>query len=96
MKIVGLKVWDKALTNATRQEIINEAIRICTEFPDIWGRGWSNFDWALGNAVRDIAYPNATRDISMTWNADDVLTSEELNDIKTKLGFNTDYVKTFK
>ena len=79
MKIVGLKVWDKALTNATRQEIIDESIRICAEFPDIWGRGWSNFDWALGNAVRDIAYPNATRDISMTWNADDVLTPDELD-----------------
>ena len=96
MKIIGLKVWDKALENATRQEIIDESIRICTDFPDIWGRGWSNFDWALGNAVRDIAYPKSTRDIAMTWNADDVLTSEELTVIKSKLGFNTDYIKTFK
>ena len=53
-------------------------------------------DWAIVNVVRDIAYPNSTRDISMTWNADDVLTKEELDNIKTTLGFQTDYVKTFK
>jgi hypothetical protein len=95
-KILGLKVWDKALENSTREQIIEESISICTEFPDVWGRGWSNFDWAIGNAVRDIAYPKSTRDIAMTWNADDVLTSEELDNIKTALGFKTDYTQTYK
>jgi hypothetical protein len=95
-KILGLKVWNKALENSSREDIINKSIEVCKEFPGIWGNGWSNFDWVLGNVVRDVAYPKSTRDIAMTWNADDVLTSDELEDIKKNLNFNSDYIKTFK
>lgn len=94
-KIIGLKVWDKALENSTREKIIEESIAVCTKFPDIWGPGWPNFDWALGNVVREVAYPNATRDIAMTWNADDVLTPNELEYIKNRLNFKQNYKKTF-
>lgn len=94
-KIIGMGVWEKALKNSSKENIIAEAIKIAKQFPNIWGYGWSNFDWALGNAVREIAYPNSTKDIATTWNADDVLTPEELENIKNILGFKTDYEKTF-
>ncbi len=94
-KILGLKVWNKALENSSREDIINKSIEVCKEFL-VSGNCWLNFDWALGRVVCDVAYPKSTRDIAMTWNADDVLTSDELEDIKKNLNFNSDYIKTFK
>ncbi len=95
-KIIGLSVWEIALKKMSKQDIIEKAIKISKQFPDIWGGSWSNFDWALGNAVREVAYPNSTKDIGMTWNADDVLTSEDLDYIKISLNIKTNYTQTFK
>ena len=79
----GLKHFDKALTIKSRQELINDAVTIATQFPDIWGSGWSNFVWAFGNAVAETL--NTKRDISQSYNLDEALTDVELQQVANTL-----------
>ena len=49
----GLKYWDAAVNAVGREALIEEALKIHNQFPDVWGYGWPNINWAMGNAVRE-------------------------------------------
>jgi len=76
----GLKYLDKAVAFVGMQVILDETIKIRKESPDIWGTGWSNVDWAFGNAWRDVLWKNklASGDIDSTENLDEALTPEQM------------------
>jgi hypothetical protein len=91
----GLKHWDKAVEMVGVQAIIDKAIAIHNDFPDVWGAGWRNFDWALGNAVREIACdPN--KQYAMSWNVNDVLTEEEMHAVAERCQFSGQYEPCWK
>jgi hypothetical protein len=72
----GLKYWDKAVDLVGRERVIEEAIAISQRYPDIWNGGWANFEWAIGNAVREAIDANGNP--QMTWNTNDVLDEAEM------------------
>jgi hypothetical protein len=91
LKKCGVKYFDEAVNNVGRKELLNRAVKICQEFPDTWGAGWRNFDWALGNAVRDCV--KSQGEFQMSWNVDEVLTGEEIAEVAVRLGFIDAYNK---
>ena|ERR1019366_4578537 len=88
----GLKYYDRALALCkNKQEIIDRAIAINKEMPDIWGPGWRNFDWALGNAIQEII--NNKNEFQMSFNVNDVLTDEEMKQVADACGFTGQYTQ---
>lgn len=85
----GLKFVDTAFASAGRQSIIDEAISISKSDPAIWGGGWSNVAWALGNAVINELNPNG--DLVQTWNVDEVLTDDEMTYVASALNITEPY-----
>jgi len=49
----GLKYFDKAVEKVGIQAILEKTVSFSKGSPDTWGRGWSNIDWAFGNAWRE-------------------------------------------
>ncbi len=92
-KRLGVRFFDEALTNVSRTELIREAMGIFRNNPGVWNPGWSNFDWALGNAVRD--HIRRQGDVPMTFNADEVLSDRELVYLSVHLQINTPYIPTW-
>jgi hypothetical protein len=89
----GLKYFDKAVELKCRQYIIDHAIEINKEFPDMWEVGWSNFRWAIGNAVREIVNPD--KEYPMSWNVDEALDDNEIKFIAEQLEFKGEYTPTW-
>ncbi len=82
-KRCGIKHFDEAVVKIGRETLVAETIKICKEFPVIWGRGWPNVHWALGNAVIDVL--NKRNEFRQTYNLDEVLTSDEMQKLSTEL-----------
>lgn len=73
----GLKYYDKAFEIRGRQQVIEDSIALAKkDGQKTWGGGWSNFDWCIGNVIREIA----CKDIEpqMTCNLDEILSPEEM------------------
>jgi hypothetical protein len=79
----GLKYYDKAVALVGHKAIVDSAIDIFIEFPNVWGPGWASFSWAFGNAVHDII--NNRNNISQTYNLKDVLCEADIAYIQSKL-----------
>jgi hypothetical protein len=78
----GLKYFDKAVAKVGIQAVLEETVRIAKEFPDTWGRGWRNVDWAFGNAWREVIdYDGVASE-----NLDEALTPEQLQWLADQLG----------
>lgn len=95
----GLKYLDKAVAAVGMQAILEETVRIAKEFPDTWGPGWPNVDWAFGNAWRNVLWEKklAKGDIAATENLDEALTEEQLKWLADQLGFSlNDYKPTWE
>lgn len=91
-KRCGIKYFDRAVEKIGRQSLIDQALTIRKNHPTVWGTGWGNIDWALGNAVQECAKYNGP----MTWNLDEVLTQDELAYIAEKSGLKVeDYTPTW-
>ena len=90
--MTGLRYWELAIKKVSRQKIIDESIKMYLFFGSkgiyVWGEGWSTFDWAIGNTVREIL---DKPDVQMSWWTDDVLTNEEQLYVKNKLNLLIDY-----
>ena len=84
-KRCGIKYFERAVEKIGRTQLLANAVAISHRHPDTWGPGWSNFSWALGNAVIDAI--DSRSEISQTWNVDEVLTNEEMTSIARELGF---------
>lgn len=86
----GLKYYDKAVALVGQQAIIDKAILYHIGWPERalrpieTGGGWSCFDWAFGNAVKDIIASN--KEISQTYNLMDVLQAQDVIYIQSKAG----------
>jgi hypothetical protein len=85
----GLKYFDKAVELVGRPALLQNAFNIAKAYPEVWGRGWSNFGWAIGNAVIEAINPKG--DIAQTWNLDEALTPEEIANVKTTMGYQDEY-----
>lgn len=84
----GLKHYDNAVLLVGHQAVVDKAIDISIEFPDIWicyesPNPWTNFNWSFGNAVSEII--QTKKDISQTYNLKDVLSENDINYIQSKL-----------
>lgn len=90
----GLKHWDKAVALVGKQALIERALNIRDASPTTWGIGWNNFDWALCNAVIEVLNPK--KDISQTYNANAVLTDEELKLVAEHCGYNLPYIQCWE
>ena len=92
----GLKAFDKTIAATPIATLIERAIALhnSPEWSDTWGPQtcWTHFDWCFGNVWRE-AYHNTTSkqgDISTTFNLDEVLSPEQLADIKQRCGITCD------
>lgn len=81
----GLKYWDESIALKGREAVINEAISISKQYPDVWGKGWPNVTWAIVNAVIEIVNRGQ---ISQNWNLDEALTQDEIKHIAKELNLN--------
>jgi hypothetical protein len=89
----GLKYFDKAVEIIGRQQLIDKAIEINKKSPDVWKAGWSNFDWAIGNAVIEII--NSKGDISQSWNLDEALNDNEIQHIASVCCFSLPFTPSW-
>lgn len=90
----GLKYFDKAAPDEkSRKELIMNAIAISKKNPMYVG--WSNFSWALGNAIIEIVAKD--KEILQFWNTDEVLSQEEMLFVAKELNLKMeDYVDVWK
>jgi hypothetical protein len=97
-RLCGLKMLDKATSLKPIQEIIDESIATNKEMPNIWNVGWSNMDWAFGNAWRDVIWNHekSDRDIGTSFNLDEALTEEQLKYVSDKTGIPLPYNDHFR
>jgi hypothetical protein len=93
-KRCGIKHFDEAVAKIGREALVEETIKISREHPGIWGEGWPNVDWALGNAVIDTL--NKRNEFSQTYNLDEVLTTEELQKVATDLQLTDPYTQNWE
>ena len=70
------KYFDPVVAQVGRASLIEQAILIAKKHPNIWDPGWSNFHWALGNAVIDFL-PKDKSPVQ-SYNVDEALTPEEI------------------
>jgi hypothetical protein len=86
----GLKYYDKAFAIRGRQQVIEDSISLARQDGQrTWGGGWSNFDWCIGNVVRDIACKNI--EPPMSCNLDEILTDAEMSFVATALSIAEGY-----
>ena len=66
----------------------------CRDFVASYPTQWQGFSWAFGNAWRDVICETEkrNRDIGSTANLDEMLSSEQLQMIKSRLNIVEDYV----
>lgn len=88
-KKCGIKYFDKAQALVGQVQVIQKAISISNQYPDIWQAGWSNFHWAFYNAVSDIIQNQ--KNIMQTYNLDEVLNEQEIAFIKQRRGYNDNF-----
>ena len=90
----GLKKLDNVLTICTVDEIIEETIRICNEYPDIWGRGWGNVHWGFHNALYNICDKlcGIRKEFQFSANLDECLSDEQIKYIADKCNITDKYM----
>jgi hypothetical protein len=92
-RLCGLKYVDKALLSMTREQLIEEGIRLAKDHYGT-GKAWWTFDWGIGNAV--INAVKSDKSISQTWNLDEFLTDDEMSRVASELEIQDKYEAVWK
>lgn len=90
----GLKYFDECIKKVGKDELFDEVIRIYKQNPTMWGDGWPNLNWALGNACINKLKRGS---IKLGFNLNEALSEEDMQHFSKELNLKIeDYTPSVK